>query len=69
MHFLFLFAVCDVDAKYRTIDGSCNNLKNGKRVSNTFFKRLPDENENNVIDYADGKNIKSYVCRTIFFFF
>ncbi|XP_063411527.1 chorion peroxidase-like [Mytilus trossulus] len=46
--------VCDINAMYRTIDGSCNNLKNGKGASNTFFKRLPDENENNVFDYADG---------------
>ncbi|XP_052079366.1 peroxidase-like protein [Mytilus californianus] len=49
---------CDADAKYRTIDGACNNLNNpecGK--ANTLFERCVDRNGNKIFDYADGKGL------------
>ncbi|CAC5384054.1 PXDN [Mytilus coruscus] len=62
--------VCDADAKYRTIDGSCNNLNNpGFGKANTLFERFVDGNGNKIFDYADGKdNIPNSVIHIDFCF-
>ncbi|CAC5410868.1 PXDN [Mytilus coruscus] len=48
----------DVYAKYRTIDGSGNNLENpGYGTSTSLFGRFVDENGTKIFDYADGTGL------------